>query len=233
MDKHYTDIIAVIDGSSSMRLNTEDVAYAFNAFVEEQRLVEDGFRCTVTAVYFREVEASAKNSYRCGWELLPIFTDVDLWDLEDMRASQIVCRARTPLYSGIEQSIKDAQARYAKMKDEDRPSQVIVVILCDGDDNASTISQIAINNIIAERQADGWRFVFIGIGKPYQLKAQADLLGITDRVIARSSYYGNDIYDNDPAFYGADKNVRVSIARMARNISHYRQTALGGESLTK
>ena len=68
----------------------------------------------------------------------------------------------TALYDAVGRSITKTQ-RYLETLGEDRPSDVIVVILTDGMENASqkwTARQVF--DLITEAEDSGWQFVFLG-----------------------------------------------------------------------
>jgi Mg-chelatase subunit ChlD len=78
----------------------------------------------------------------------------------------------TALYDAVGRSITKTR-RYLERRGDDRPSDVIVVILTDGMENAShkwTSRQVF--DLITEAEDTGWQFVFLGANQDSWAVAQ-------------------------------------------------------------
>jgi hypothetical protein len=149
MKANYTDINIVLDRSGSMATVQQDTIGGFNTFLAKQK-AEAG-EATLTLHQFDD-------------QFETTFDNVAIADVPDLTNLTFVPRGWTALYDAIGMSIVKAGIRLGAMKEEDRPSKVIFVILTDGDENRSSeYDGIKINAMIKE-QTDkyNWDFVFLG-----------------------------------------------------------------------
>jgi hypothetical protein len=73
-----------------------------------------------------------------------------------------VPRGSTALLDAIGRTIKKMTESFAARPEAQRPDTIIVAILTDGEENASrTFSLAHIADLIAEKRAQGWEFVFL------------------------------------------------------------------------
>ena len=73
-----------------------------------------------------------------------------------------VPRGSTALLDAIGRTIKKMTVSFAARPAANRPDTIIVAILTDGEENASrTFSQAHIADLIAEKRAQGWEFIFL------------------------------------------------------------------------
>ena len=146
--KDYSDIIAIIDRSGSMKSMQEEAIGAFNAFLEQQKELPD--EASMTLVLF-------DNEYLKPYEALP------LSDVKPLDNQSFVPRGTTALLDAVGRSIDDAGRRFAAMPENERPAQVIVCILTDGKENASSdYTQARVADMIKhQREKYSWAFVFL------------------------------------------------------------------------
>jgi hypothetical protein len=139
----------------------DDVIGGFNAFVNEQRN-EPGI-ATLTLVQF-----DTQDSY----EVVHRFSLIQA--IPALTRETYVPRASTPLLDAIGRGINDLENTLAGMKEDDRPSRVVMVIITDGQENSSReFNKDQVLRMIKERsEKNDWQFVYLS----------ADLEAIRDAV---------------------------------------------------
>ena len=149
-----TFISIVADASGSMNHLHETVIKGLNDFIAEQASSDNDAK--VTIVQFPSL--TDENGIQT------ILPKSNVKTARKITGKDYVINGMTPLYDAIGAIIKKADQRIAKRaaKGKDPESQV-VVIFTDGGENASrTFTREAIFNLIDERKAQGWVFVFLG-----------------------------------------------------------------------
>lgn len=187
MKENYTHITAVLDRSGSMARVAEDAAGGFNTFVAEQKKLDGDL--TVTIVQFDDsIETLCRlSSNPPGW----------------------ICAARgsTALHDAIGFAVVSTGEDLAKLKEEDRPDSVYVVIVTDGQENASREwSGDKIKALIeSQRTTYNWQFVFLSAGEDAVTKGMS--IGIPG---ASSLTYANTALGNANAYASVTRSVSVS-----------------------
>ena len=146
MNQNLTDINIVLDRSGSMTVIKNDMEGGLNAFLEEQKKVEG--EATVSLYQFdHEFEESfiAK-------------------DIKEVSKIVLEPRGTTALLDAMGRSILTTGRRLAAMKEEDRPSKVIMIIITDGGENASDeFTREKVFELIKQQEETySWEFVFLG-----------------------------------------------------------------------
>lgn len=165
MRRFDTDITIILDRSGSMgSLATETIA-GFNRFLQEQRLLP-GTAC-LTLVQFDDL-----------YEVL--YVGRDLRDVPNLDYDTFQPRGATALLDAIGMSIRMATTRLLTLAPEDRPPQVIFVILTDGLENASSRFErrLVFDMIRHQRQTNNWAFLFMGANQ--DAISEAGSLGIPE-----------------------------------------------------
>ena len=149
--KDSTEIVVVIDKSGSMGSKVSDVVGGFNTFVEEQRRI--GTNASLSLITF-DTWYSVKYTNR------PI-SEVPLLD-----AASYMPGGGTALLDAIGRSISDLGIKLKSLPKEERPKNVVVVIMTDGEENSShEFSLPRVNEMIKHQQDKySWKFMFIGVG---------------------------------------------------------------------
>lgn len=150
MKDGLTYLIFVIDRSGSMASIRNDMIGGFNAFIKGQKDANLG-QSRVFAYKFDDVYE-------------PMFEDIDLNDVPQLDTNNYVPRGMTALYDAMATTIDNIGARLAAMKEEDRPSKVLVVTITDGEENVSrkfNQQQVA-DRIKTQREQFNWDFAYIG-----------------------------------------------------------------------
>lgn len=145
-----THITLVIDRSGSMQNIARDMEGQVNAFIAEQRAL--GGECTVTVILFDD---RIENLY-------------DMIDISEVPLINIHPRNQTAL--------NDATMYGIRMADRSKAAKQIVVIVTDGEENASREYPDARHVRDAIEKRAGWAFMFFGTQQAF---AQARGYGIS------------------------------------------------------
>ena len=141
-----TEIICILDRSGSMASTAADMRGGFDAFIAEQRNLPG--ECAVTLVQF-------DNEYECVYAGRPV---------AEVPPLVLVPRGSTALLDAIGKTINETGARFAAMPEEQRPGRVMVVIVTDGQENASEEFRLdAVRAMVDhQRSAYSWEFIYLG-----------------------------------------------------------------------
>lgn len=145
-DARKTHIYFLLDRSGSMASIRSATEEGFDAFVAEQRS-GDG-ECFVTLAQF-------DNEYTPVFQGLPV---------ENVPTLSLTPRGSTALLDSMGRMIHDAGAELEGMAEADRPGTVIVAIMTDGHENASTEYTHAAIKAVVEHQTEkyDWQFLYMG-----------------------------------------------------------------------
>jgi uncharacterized protein YegL len=149
MNINLTEIAFILDRSGSMKSVTEAAITGFNEFLRDQQKAEGQARLTL--VLF-------DNEYLVPLDGIPVQEAVAL------DTTTYVPRASTALLDAIGTTIDRLGARLSAMPEKDRPGQVIVAILTDGEENSSekfTWKDIS-HRILEQTNTYKWQFLFLG-----------------------------------------------------------------------
>lgn len=140
-----TEIVCIVDRSGSMGAIAAAAIDGFNRFLDQQKRLPGAARLSL--VLF-------DHEYRLVYDAL------DIHQVPPLDAATYVPRGMTALRDAVGRTIDTVAARVAAAEP---PAQVIVAILTDGLENASTDyhpTQI-IDMIETQRRDHGWHFVFL------------------------------------------------------------------------
>ena len=183
MNKDYTHITFVMDRSGSMATCWSDVVGGYETFIKEQK--EGPGKCTFTLNAFDTMHDTPLN-----------FADVNVVS-ESLEDTGISPRGGTALYDAIGKAINETGAALKAMKEDDRPSKVMVVVQTDGEENSSREFKASmIKEMITKQEKEfDWAFMFIGASAESVTDA-VDHLGFSANTTAH--------YDtkNTTEFYG-------------------------------
>ena len=198
MNDPLTEIVFILDRSGSMESMVEPAISGFNRLLREQQKVSGSARFTL--VLFDDLYE------------IPVLS-VPIIEVVELDTSTYVPRGSTALLDAIGRTIDDLGEKLAGTPEEDRPGQVIVAILTDGFENASTRHTWAdvAARIRHQTEVYGWRFLFLGANQ--DAIATASQLGIG---AADSSNFAMDAHS-----YGAVKDA------LARKMSAIRRIQQG------
>jgi len=147
--KDETDITVVLDRSGSMASVRDDTIGGFNSFLEEQKAAPGSAR--VSLVQFDD---KYEVVYECR----------DVQDAPPLTPQTFVPRGSTALLDAIGRTMTATGVRLAALPEAERPEKVLLVVMTDGQENASlefTGSQI-FDMITHQRKNYSWEVAFIG-----------------------------------------------------------------------
>lgn len=168
MEGNQLKIIFVIDESGSMQGSETDVIGGFNSYIEQQRKETIG-KVTVSLYKFNSVVTS-------------VIVNKPITKIKELNKTHYIPSGFTALYDAIGTAIKETDSQISAYNENQRPDKVLVVIITDGEENASKeFSSQAIKTLIATHEnLLNWGFVYLGTGlKDF---TDADLLGLKNRV---------------------------------------------------
>jgi len=197
MKNNYTHLVFLRDRSGSMSIVKNDVIGGFNEFIAEQK--KEPGELTVTSVQFDTMEP---------YQVLNDFSP--LHQVELLNENNYVPRGGTPLNDALGKLIVETGNRLAKLKEEDRPEKVIVVVITDGEENAShEYSTAKIKEMISHQETVyKWKFIYIGANQDAFAQASARGMGTSVNYMASS-------IGTKAAFRGSSK-----LAKMMRTQSN-------------
>ncbi|WP_197379969.1 VWA domain-containing protein [Mycolicibacterium mengxianglii] len=162
-NQNLTLIAFLLDRSGSMQSIKSDVIGGFDAFLAEQRAADGD--CRVTLAQF-------DNEYEVVYNSLP---------LSDVPPLVLNPRNSTALLDSMGKLITDTAAEIDALGEDDKPGSVIVAIMTDGMENASSEWRRADVKALVEQQTNqsGWEFLYMGadqdaveVGKDLGVKAE-------------------------------------------------------------
>jgi hypothetical protein len=145
-DLNKTVIAVVLDRSGSMISIKDDMEGGFAQFVADQRALPG---------------ACALSLYQFDSEYEVVYEDLPLGDVPPL---SIVPRGSTALLDAVARSITRLGERLAAKPEHERPGAVVVMIITDGEENASCeVKRHVLKKTIARQQRKyNWRFMYLG-----------------------------------------------------------------------
>lgn len=181
-----TEIIFVVDRSGSMQNIAADMRGGFDAFITKQK--ETPGECKVTLAQFDD-------HYDVVYSARP---------LNEVAALELEPRGSTALLDALGRTISETGARLKKMRESERPSQVLFVVVTDGHENASREwnRDRVFRMITEQREKYNWEFIFLGANQ--DSIATATALGIS---ASNSVTYDANAGGSKALFRGLSANV--------------------------
>lgn len=173
-----TEVLVILDASGSMGKDAVEASTGLNSFIEKQAGIPG--ECLVTVVLFNSV-----TPYKVVVDRV-LAKDVPKFGPENYK-----CTGWTPLRQCVCQGIDRLGERLASLPEWDRPGKVVVVIVTDGEENASAgeYTEAATKQRIAlQEQTYSWQFVFLG--KNIDARAESTRIGISAVKTADFRNYG-------------------------------------------
>jgi uncharacterized protein YegL len=173
MKENYLKIIFVIDESGSMQGTESDVVGGFNQFVAQQKKAEFG-KITVSL-------------YKFNSQWSRVVNDLPIDEIRPLTSEDYTPGGLTALYDTIGNAIRDMQNRTHFTEPEHQASMVMMVVITDGQENASTeYDSGKVKEMIRElEQTQKWQFIYLGAD--LDSFADADTLGFSHKASSRKS----------------------------------------------
>lgn len=197
MKPNFIHVCFIIDSSGSMYQSVNDVRGGYAQTIKDQLALEEG-ECAVSLFTF---ETHVHEHY--------VLKDIK----EVEREIEYSPSGWTAMNDGIGTAITRIGKKLAEMPEDERPSQNLIVIMTDGEENASTeYNFLQIKEMIKEQtEKYSWKFVYFGT----DLTNAKDVnnLGIKSRGFSsRSNMYSNyDVVNNAVKTYRmSDSNIAAA-----------------------
>jgi hypothetical protein len=146
-----TEVLFILDKSGSMNSIKSDAIGGYNAFIDEQKKLEDDTKFSLFLF---------DSNYQ------KIYESVSLSEIKSLDESTYIPSSMTALYDAIGITIEESVTKYNKLSDNEKPDRVLCVILTDGENNKSTkYTREAIFEMIDERRKNDWEFIFLAAGQ--------------------------------------------------------------------
>lgn len=126
MKKDFTSINVILDKSGSMGPLTDDTIGGFNKFLDEQKLVPG--EATLSLCAFNE-------------ECTFVYDWVPLSSIQPLDDEKYSPKGNTALLDAIGVTIDKVGNKLSAMKEDERPSKVLFLIITDGQENASHLKK--------------------------------------------------------------------------------------------
>jgi Mg-chelatase subunit ChlD len=187
-----THIVILLDRSGSMESIASDIVGGFNQFMRGQ--AEAGTDARVTFVQF-----DSENPQEV------IVAGAPIAEIVPLTRATFVPRGGTPLLDATGQLISRIEANQAARETAGLPKEDIVFVsITDGEENESREFTLArIRQLVTEKQAQGWTFVFLSAALDVYGEAQAMGIGAGSVQAFRADARGTGI-----AF--ADLNLKMT-----------------------
>lgn len=148
----------VLDSSGSMESLKADTIGGFNSFLGDQEDQEG--EATITLYDFN---SNVEQVYQAQ-----NIEEASRLDADTYRPS-----GQTALHDAIATAISDASDRIKSQDNDEKPDNVIIVVLTDGKENASETPHDTVREQIENRQEEhGWEFLFIGANQDAAMTAE-------------------------------------------------------------
>ena len=161
--KDYTHICIVLDASGSMESIEDDTKGSFNSFLKTQKAAEG---------------RTVFDLYQFSDEVKRIVERVDLATFDEDLMAKYTCSGCTAMNDAICTAIDTLGKEFASMKEEERPQNVIFVIITDGFENASrTFTGADVKKRIKEQtEKYHWNFQYLAANQ--DAFVSGDALGV-------------------------------------------------------
>ena len=148
MKKDYTHICIVLDASGSMKCIEDDIKGSFNTFLDKQR---------------EEQGKTVFDLFRFSDEVERLVKSADLALFKDDLMAKYNCIGCTALNDAVCIAVDTIGKECAAMPEEERPENVLCVIITDGQENASKEFTAADVKKRIKHQQDvyKWEFLFL------------------------------------------------------------------------
>ena len=177
MKQDYTHIIIVLDASGSMSSIQDDIKGSFNSFLDKQR---------------QEPGKTVFDLFQFNDEVVRLVKAADLAQFRDDLMARYECSGCTAMNDAICIGMDTVGQDFANMAEEERPANVLCVIITDGMENASkkfTAKDVK-ERIEHQKAKYNWEFVYLAADQ--DAFAAGEALGITleDRTLVKRSPAG-------------------------------------------
>lgn len=161
--ENYTAIALVIDESGSMNPIQTDTIGSINSFIDEQKKIPGDLSVTIN--FFAD-----RTKTICNF--------VDIKDVPVINTENYKPHGWTALLDAVAKTVDDLGVKLSRMKEEDRPSKVIIAILTDGHENASRYATGEMVKKQLQHQTEVYNWTVLFLGANQDAWSVAESLGI-------------------------------------------------------
>lgn len=166
--KEATEIVVLLDRSGSMRAMQEEAIGGFNHFLEDQK--KEPGEARITLVQFDHV-------YELSYSGVPVA------EARPLTPESYQPRGTTAYLDALGKVINDTGSRLAALPEEQRPNKVLVIVITDGMENASSefTTQQVLEMVKRQREVYKWDFMFMASNEDALAHAQRLGVGCTPK----------------------------------------------------
>jgi hypothetical protein len=193
MRDDYCDVTIVLDESGSMAPLQQDTIRGVNQVLKDQRALPG--KCTLSLLKFNHVDR-------------PVFTGRPVEEAPDLTIETYQPNGNTALLDALGRAITEAGSRLRAMAEADRPSQVIIAVVTDGEENSShTWTKEKIKEAV-ERQTNVYKWQFVFLGANVDAFAEAGALGMSASHTMQTHPTGQSVAASHSSFSFNTANFR-------------------------
>ena len=180
MKQDYTHILIVLDASGSMSCIQNDIKGSFNAFLDKQR---------------EEPGKTVFDLYQFNDEAVRLVKSADLAQFHDDLMSRYECTGCTALNDAVCIAMDTIGQEFASMPEEERPANVLCVIITDGEENASKkfSTKDVKERIEHQKTKYNWEFVYLAADPDAFAAGEALGISLNDRKLFMRDTGGVDM----------------------------------------
>lgn len=151
MQQSKTAVAIILDSSGSMTAKKNDVIGGFNTFLEEQKKLEGEMTLSL---------------HRFSDDYTTVHDRVPLTTFPLLTSENYITSGSTALLDAVGKTIDDLGQKLSTLPELERPDRVLVVIITDGEENASKeyAAQRVREMVKHQEEAYAWKFIYIGAG---------------------------------------------------------------------
>ena len=163
MKENLSELVFILDRSGSMESMCAEAIGGFNSFLEEQKKLPGEAKLTV-------VLFDHEYTFLCNGQ--------DIKSVEPLTDKIYTARGTTALLDAVGRTVDEVGKRLAATPEDQRPSKVLVAILTDGQENASSSYTKAKIQEIIKHQTDKYAWQFLFLASNQDAFSEAQQLGI-------------------------------------------------------
>ncbi len=163
MNNNRTELVFILDRSSSMRGLEASTISGYNELLAKQK--HSTYNLTVSTVLFDD-------------EITTLHHRLPVREVKDLTPDTYYVRGMTALYDAVGLTIDRIGEALNDLRTEKRPQRILVVIITDGEENASReYSGEQVREMIKhQREKYAWEFIFLGAN--IEVERYAKTMGI-------------------------------------------------------
>ena len=144
-----TELVFILDRSTSMKKLVSDTIGGFNSMIKRQQDETDG-NALVSTVLFNQ-------------KSFVLHDRIPLAEIKPLTEKDYQVGGGTALLDAVGSSLKHIKNIHKYAREEDRPQKTLFVITTDGKENYSHIfSYYDVKRLIEQQKELGWQFLFLG-----------------------------------------------------------------------